>query len=162
RAVVEEITPFTRMLRIRGDRFITVALGNSDSERSWKLTGFAEAIGVGPQRHRALGDGPALATYQGVFFAHFDYGWMVLRLAAPRSLAGVRLVLSGTVLSVPAELLAASPRMLWQIPLPPGLILSKHALEISIEAPGWPLCDIAVTGDAIRDVHLEGLGLKSS
>jgi hypothetical protein len=162
RTAVEEVTPFTRMLRIRGDRFITVALGNPDSEKSWKLTGFAEAFGIGPPRHRALGEGPALATYQGVFFAHFDYGWLVLRLAAPRPLAGVRLALSGTLLTVSDEVLAAGPRTLWQIPLPSGLILSKHALEISIEAPGWPLCDIAVTGDAIRDVHLEGLGMNLS
>ena len=45
---------------------------------------------------------------------------------------------------------------------PKSVQCAKHALEISIEAPGWPLCDIAVTGDAIRDVHLEGLGMNLS
>jgi len=154
---IEIIGPFTRMLRARGNRFITVALGHPDSEKSWKLAGFDEPAGVGADRHRALGEQPAVAKYLGVFFTHFDYGWLVLRLSAPRLLAEVKIAISGSLLSIPENLIAGVPQKLWQIPLPPGLILSKQLLEISIQAPGWLLSDIAVTGDAIRDVHLEML-----
>lgn len=157
RTAAEQVTPFTRMLRTRGNRFITVALGNPDSEKQWNLTGFEEPAGAGADRHRGLGEQHVAAKYLGVFFAHFDYGWLVLRLAAPRTLAGVKLAVSGSSLSIPEELAARSPQILWQIPLPPGLILSKQTLEISIQAPGWLLSDIAVTGDAIRDVHLATL-----
>jgi hypothetical protein len=148
------------MLRERGNRFITVALGNADSERHWQLSGFGELSGAGFERHRALGEQAATARYQGVFLGHFDYGWLVLHLALPRSLADVKLSLSGSPLPVPEDLLAAGPATLWQIPLPAGLILSKQSLEVTIQAPGWQIRDIAVTGDAVRDVHQEGFDLS--
>jgi hypothetical protein len=154
RTVVEQVRPFTRMLRERGNRFIAVALGNPDSEKQWQLAGFGEPAGEGMNRHRTLGDGQATARYQGVFLGHFDYGWLVLNLAAPQSLAGVKLSLSGSTLPIPEELVAASLRALWQIPLPDGLIVSKQVLELTVEAPGWQICDMAVVGDAIRDVDL--------
>jgi hypothetical protein len=154
RMVVEQVRPFTRMLRERGNRFITLALGNPDSEKQWQLAGFGEPAGEGTNRHRALGEGPATARYQAVFLGHFDYGWLVLNLAAPRSLAGARLSLSGSTVPVPEALVAASTRALWQIPLPAGLIVSKQTLEMTIEAPGWQICDVAVVGDEIRDLDL--------
>ena len=155
RAVVEQVRPFTRMLRERGNRFITVALGNADSETQWQLSGFGEPAGDGRDRHRALGERAATAKYKGVFLGHFDYGWLVLHLAAPRSLGAVNLSLSGSPVPVPEDLLAANARTLWQFPLPAGLIVSKQALEISVQASGWPVSDIAVVGDAICDVDLD-------
>lgn len=157
RTVVETVTPFTRMLRSRGNRFLTAALGNPDSEKHWKLSGFEEPSANGPNRFRSLTEQPALAKYLGVFLGHFDYGWLVLNLVSPRALAGVKLSLSGTPLPISENLLAAGPQTLWQIPLPPGLISGKQSLELAINAPGWQLSDIAVTGDEIRDVHLEML-----
>jgi hypothetical protein len=154
RAVVEQVRPFTRMLRERGNRFLTVALGNSDSEKQWELSGFGDPAGDIADRHRALGEQPATAKYKGVFLGHFDYGWLVLHLAAPRSLGGVRLSISGSTVPVPDESIAATPRALWQIPLPAGLIVTKQMLEVTVKAPGWQMSDIAVVGDEIRDVDL--------
>ncbi len=157
RTVVESVPPFTRMLRSRSNRFLTVALENTDSEKQWQLSGFEEPAAEGPVRYRKLGEQPAVAKFRGVFLSYLEYGWLVLNLAAPRPLAGVKLSLSGTILPIPEEMLAASPRTIWQIPFPQGLILAKQSLELSIHAPGWLLSDIAVTGDTIRDIHLETL-----
>jgi hypothetical protein len=158
RAVVEQVRPFTRMLRERGNRFITVALGNPDSEKQWELSGFSDPVGDGAGRNRALGEPLATAKYKGVFLGHFDYGWLVLNLAVPRSLAGVKLSLSGSLIPIPEDLIGANPRTLWQIPLPVGLIVSKQTLEITVQAPGWQICDIAVVGDEIREVDLARVG----
>src|SRR5262249_25565509 len=53
RTVVEQVRPFTRMLRERGNRFITVALGNRDSEKQWQLAGFGESDSESTKQHRA-------------------------------------------------------------------------------------------------------------
>jgi hypothetical protein len=142
------------MLRERGNRFIAAALGNPDSEKQWELSRFSDPAGDGAGRYRALGEEPATAKYKGVFLGHFDYGWLVLHLAAPRPLTGVKLSISGSPIPFSEELLAAKPGVVWQIPLPAGLIVSKQTLEIAVEAPGWQISDIAVVGDAIRDVDL--------
>jgi hypothetical protein len=154
RAILEQVRPFTRMLRERGNRFITVALGNPDSEKHWDLSGFSDSGGDGTGRNRALGEPPATVKYKGVFLGHFDYGWLVLHLAAPQSLAGVKLTLTGSPVPIPEDMLAANPQTLWQIPLPAALIVSKQSLEVTLQAPGWQVCDIAVVGDEIRGVDL--------
>jgi hypothetical protein len=157
RTVIEDVGPFTRMLRERGGRFLAVDLGYPDSEKLWGLNGFGEPAGAGPGRHRPLDEQPAILKYRGVFLGHFDYAWLILRLAVPRPLAGVRLSLSGTALPISAELSSAAPRALWQFPLPPGLSLTTTKLEISLHAPGWQICNVAITGDELQEVHLAQL-----
>src|SRR6185369_9861460 len=65
RAIVEQLSPFTRMLRERGNRFIAVSLGVPDSERRWELTGYSDPAGDGAARHRVPGEQPATAKYKG-------------------------------------------------------------------------------------------------
>lgn len=157
RTAIEQVGPFTRILRERGNRFIAVSLGCADSEKQWELAGFGDAQGEGLARHRPLGEQAATATYRGVYLGHFDYGWLVLRLASPRSLGGLRLSLSRTAIPIPDNLASAPPRTLWQIPLPPGLSMALSRVEASIQAPGWHVCDVAITGDELRHVHLAAL-----
>ena len=145
---------FTRMLRERGGRHITVDLGHPDSEKLWQLAGWGEPAGEGAMRHRPLGDQAASLKFQGVFYSHFDYGWLIVRLARPAPLTEARLWLGTQQLPISAELLAAAPATVWQIPLPPGLIPGTRTLELRLQSPGWQVTDVAVTGDPIRDVHL--------
>lgn len=157
RTAIEQVGPFTHILRERGNRFIAVNLGFADSEKQWDLGGFGEPQGEGLERHRSLGEQPAIAKYRGVFLNHFDYGWLVLRLATARPLAGLRVSLAGSAVPIPDDLASATPRTLWQIPLPPGLSLTTAQLELSVQAPGWQVCDVAIAGDELRDVHLAAL-----
>lgn len=158
RVKIPQIGPFTRMLRERGNRFLTVDIGNPDSESEWKLTEFSEATGAGLLRHRQLGEKPATLEYLGNFYAHFDYGWLILHLAERRALSELKLLLGSAAVPLPPELLAAGTRTVWQIPFPPGLIAATKKFILQFQAPGWKIADIAVTGDEIRDVHLEMLG----
>lgn len=157
RTNVEPVGPFTHMLRERGGRFLCAEMGNGASEKQWQLSGFGELAGAETLRYRVPGNQPASLKYLGFFFAHFDYGWLVFRLAAPAALAGVNLSLGSKTLSIPEYLQPALPRTLWQVPLPPGLIASMQSFELSIQAPGWRIAGIAVTGDEIRDLELETL-----
>jgi hypothetical protein len=158
RVTLAEFGPFGRLLRERGNRFLTVALGHAESEKLWDVTGFSEPSGEGLTRHRTLGESAARVRFKGFYYNHFDYGWCVVRLASPAVLAGTRLQLGGTVVPYPAELDGEQPSSLWQIPLPRGLMGSLSSLEISLTAPGWQVTDLAVVGDPIRSEHLEMLG----
>ena len=156
RTVVPQVGPFTRMLIERGGRFLSVDLGNANSEKQWELTNWSEPAGSGLSSHRAVTDQPATAKYTGLFHSHFDYGWLVLRLAEPQPLSNLRkLTVGSSDISLPADLLAATATDLWQIPFPAGLISATKTLELKLTAPGWKVTDIALSGERIRDLHLK-------
>ena len=157
RTTIEEVGPFTRMLRERGNRFLALELGFPASEGQWTISGFGELQGMERARHRPLGEQLARAIYGGVFLGHFDYGWLVLRLASARPAAGLRASLSGTPVPIPDALASAPPGTLWQIPLPVGLSLTTTKLDLTLQAPGWQICDIAITGDELHEVHVARL-----
>jgi hypothetical protein len=161
RTSVPQLGPFTRMLIERGGRFLNVDLGNVDSEKLWELTNWSQPVGNGLSSHRALTDQHATAKYSGLFHSHFDYGWLVLRLAEPQPLSNFRkLTVGSTDIPLPAELLAAPATDLWQIPFPAGLISGTKTFEVKLTAPGWKVTDIALVGDRIRDLHLKLLASK--
>ncbi|MBW3539790.1 MAG: DUF1501 domain-containing protein [Planctomycetes bacterium] len=154
-----DLGPFYHMLIERGRRFLCCALGRADGERDWKLTGWSEPVGDGRERHRVVGLEPATIRYEGHFYGHFNYGFIVLRLAEPRSLSDSTLTLGDRVLPVPEELSAAPPARLWQVPLAEGLIPATRTFELKVEAGGWPVTDIALVGDRILEHHLEHFGV---
>ena len=157
RAALSEYGLFGQLLRERGNRFLTVALGHPDSEARWELVGLGEPAGAGWARHRPLSETPARVTYRGFYYNHFAYGWLVLRLAAPAVCAGVSVSVSGTPIAIPAELARQPAGTLWQLPLPEGLMGSISRLEVVVKAPGWQLADVAVVGDPLKPVHLAEL-----
>ena len=143
------------MLRERGNRHLTCDLGNPDSERDWGLTGWSEPVGAGVNRHRSTGKSVVSIEYSGFFYTHFDYGYLVLRLAEPRTISGVTLTLAGRRIPVADELQESGTRTVWQIPFPPGMVKATSKFNLKIEATDWPVTDIAVVGDEIRDLHLQ-------
>ena len=153
-----QLGKFTRMLRERGNRHLTCDLGNPDSETNWKLTGWAEPTGTGLDRHRSTGEAPVSIEYGGFFYTHFDYGYLVLRLAEPRSIKGIKLTLMGRPIPIPDSLMQSGEKTVWQVPFPPGMIGGTSKFDLKIEAENWPVTDIAVVGDEIRDLHLRTLG----
>lgn len=152
-----QVGPFRRMLRERGGRFLCCELGNPDGETEWKLDGWSKSAGDGLNRHRRIANDAASLRYTGIFISHLDYGYCAIRLAEPRPIDELALSVNGRSIPVPRDLQDAGPRSLWQIPLPDGLIKSSKSLELRIEAAGWPVTDIAVLGDRIRELHLERL-----
>ncbi|RPI89257.1 MAG: DUF1501 domain-containing protein [Planctomycetaceae bacterium] len=154
RVCLAEFDAFGRMLRERGNRFVTVALGLPESERLWELEGFDEPAGTGTERHRLVKEAARL-KYKGFYYNHFNYGWLVIRLAEPQPISGVKLAIAETTLPVPAELAALPAATVWQIPFPQGLMGSLTTFELRLTAPGWKPTDIAIVGDRIRDLHLQ-------
>ena len=154
RTQIPVIGGFTRMLKERGNRYLTVDLGNPDSEQYWEVSGWSEPAGTGLSRHRQLRAAPGVVKYKRFFYSHFDYGWLVLRLAEPQNIQGAKLTIGTTVIPIPEDLANAPPNTIWQLPFPPGLIAATNVFELRIQAPGWQVTDIALTGDAIRDLHL--------
>lgn len=150
---------FTRMLLDRGGRFLSCDLGNTDGgEVHWNLTGWAKPGGEGSQRNRSTGKTPVKLQYTEKFYNHFDYGYLVLRLAEARSLDGLTLSVNGKPLPLSDELQSQGEKTLWQIPFPAGLIRSISSFELTIDAADWALTDIALVGDEpIRDLHLQRL-----
>jgi hypothetical protein len=158
RTEIPQAGPFTRMLIERGGRFLGLDLGNADGEKLWQLANWSEPVGSGLSSHRALTDHPATAKYLGLFHSHFDYGWLVLRLAEPQPLSSLRkLTVGSTDIPLPAELVSAPATDLWQIPFPPGLISATKTFELALTAPGWKVTDLALVGDRIRALHLRCL-----
>ena len=145
---------FTKMLRERGGRHITCDIGNPDEEKEWKLTGWSEPIGAGSALHRVIEDAAATIAFNGMFHTQFEYSHCVFRLAEPRSLDSVSLTVSGRTIPIPEELLKQGEQTLWQIPFPPGLSTASSEFKLTISASGWPVTDIAIVGDPIRDLHL--------
>ncbi|MHC4880086.1 MAG: DUF1501 domain-containing protein [Planctomycetota bacterium] len=152
-----QLGAFTRLLRERGNRHLTCNLGNPDSEAGWKLTGWSEPSGTGLNRHRSTGESAVSIEYGGFFYTHFDYGYLVLRLAEPRSIGGVTLTLAGSRIAIPDGLLEAGEQTVWQIPFPPGMVKATSKFDLKIEAKNWPVTDVAVVGDEIRELHLRTL-----
>jgi hypothetical protein len=151
------IGPFHQLLRERGGRYLCCEIGNLDSEKEWKLTGWSDPAGGGLTRHRALGKQPATIQFTGRFHNHFDYSHLVLRVAKPQAIAGVKLSLNGREIPIPEELAADAPAALWQIPFPAGMIAATSTFQLQIEAPNWPVTDLALVGAPIRDLHLHRL-----
>ncbi len=153
--------PLESMLRENSNRFLCVDLGHPDSEVDWTLTGLA-AAGRGPQRERVIGTAATL-TYRGIFWNHFDYTSLLIRLARPTALAEISLSLSGRPFPVPKALVEAKPSRLWQIPIPVGIVpaipTGVNKLVLSLTAPGWPLSGVALTGDPVRKMVLEQFDL---
>ncbi len=160
---VERAGPFERMLRENSNRFLSVELGNSDSESDWTLTGLLPAVGQGLARTRLLGSKPATLTYRGIFWNHFDYTNLLLRLARPASLQGVSVSLSGRKLPIPETLSAADPARVWQIPIPTGIVpaipTGRNKLTLTMAGSDWPLAAVALTGDPVREATLQRFGV---
>ena len=148
---------FQAMLRERGGRFLGCDLGNvGGGEVEWNLTGWSAPAGQGLGRHRRTGEAAVKARYTEKFFNHFDYGYLVFRLAENRTLDGLSLAVNGKPVAIPDDLKQESGRSLWHIPFPAGLIKSVSTFELTIEAPDWPVTDLVLIGDnPIRDLHLD-------
>ena len=161
---VVEVGPFERMLRQRSNRHLSIECGNADSEKLWEIAGFSHPVGTGLDRYRQINAKTANLKYLGVFYTHFDYTHIVLRLAESRSASELKLTLRGRSIPIPDELADAGPQRLWQVPIPQGDIaaipypLSK-AFDLGITAPGWKLTGLAVVGEKIRRRHLETGGI---
>ncbi len=148
-----KIGRFTSMLRERGVRHITVDFGNPDSETDWKLTGWSKPAGTGLDRFRTTGDA-AKIKYGGLWYTHFNYHWLVIRLAKPQLIADVKLTLEGKPIPISEELAKQPPQQVWQIRFPDGMVPAAKSFDLAITAPDWQITDIAVTGDEIRKRHL--------
>ena len=154
--------PLESMLRENGNRFLCVDLGHPDSEANWSLAGLA-AASTGPERERTVGETAATLTYRGIFWNHFDYTSLLIRLARPAALEGISVSLSGRPVALPAALMEAAPSRLWQIPIPVGIVpaipTGPGKLVISLTAPRWSLTGLALTGDPVRKMVLEQFDL---
>jgi hypothetical protein len=156
RVTVEEAAPFTRMLRERGRRFLSLDFGYTASERQWELHGFSQAAGQGLATHRVTG-AEAAVKYRGYFYTHFNYGWLVLRLAEAALPGRLRLQIAGLSLELPPELANAGPSALWQVPIPSGMLSQTPVFELQIAYPGLKLASLALLGDKLLSVHHERL-----
>ena len=45
------------------------------------------------------------------------------------------------------------------MPFPESLSKSEKKFRLAVTCPGWKLCDIAVTGDAVREAFFVHAGL---
>jgi hypothetical protein len=161
---VVEVGPFERMLRQRSNRHLSIECGNADSEKLWEIAGFSKPVGTGLDRYRQVDANGANLKYLGVFYTHFDYTHVVLRLAESRLASELKLTLRGRSIPIPDELADAGPRRLWQVPIPQGDISAipyplAKAFDLSITAPGWKLTGLAVVGEKIHRRHLEISGI---
>ena len=145
------------MLIERGRRFLSLDFGNPDSEKDWQLTGWGKPVGTGLGRYCALGPKPGSVKYLGVFYPHFNYGWLVFRLAEPRPIDVLKLWVDATPIPISAELRNAGAKHIWQIPFPDGLISSTKVWQLQVEAPGWQVTDMALVGDRIGQRDLRGV-----
>ena len=145
------------MLKERARRYLVCEMGNADSEKEWQLTGWTAAEGSGLKRHRGPGKKPATIKYLGHFYPHFNYGFLVFRLAEAATADGVQLSLAGRPIPIPDELAAGGAQSVWQIPFPASMISGTSTLEIAVNAPKWQIADMALVGDVIRDIHLARL-----
>jgi len=161
---VVEVGPFERMLRQRSNRHLSIECGNADSEKLWEIAGFSKPVGTGLDRYRQVDANGANLKYLGVFYTHFDYTHVVLRLAESRPASELKLTLRGRSIPIPDELADAGPRRLWQVPIPQGDISAipyplAKAFDLSITASGWKLTGLAVVGEKIHRRHLEISGI---
>ena len=153
--------PFTHMLRERGLRFLNLDIGNPESEKAWSLDGWSEVSGVGIDCGRSLQKSSATVTYHGLFYTHFDYRWLALRLNNRQTLAGVTLHVAGRKLPLSPSLFQSGERQLWQIPFPEGLIAVTSKFSLEIQAPRWFVTDIVLLGNRIENSHLKDVSSTS-
>lgn len=149
-----KIGPFTNMLRERGLRYLTADFGNPDSETRWKLTGWSDPVGEGLQRFRTPLQESASIKYNGLWYTHFDWAFLVLRCPEPRSMEGLTLTLDGKPLPIPQTLKQSSPKQVWQIPFPAGMVVATKKFDLRLKAEGWMITDLALVGDRISSRHL--------
>ncbi|GAB4154083.1 MAG: hypothetical protein Tsb009_30620 [Planctomycetaceae bacterium] len=144
---------FHRMLQQRGRRFLCCEVANPAHRSEWELNGWSEVQGLGKARYRVPQSG-ANVQYTEVFTSHFDYRYVVLRLAKPHKLTDMKLSLGNRDVPLPAELRSSAARKLWHIPLPAGFVKPIKNLTIQLEASNLPVREIALVGDPIRPLHL--------
>ena len=150
--------PFHTMLRERGRRFLCCELGNANRLNEWKTAGFSKIQGSGDHKYRTTVE-TGTVEYTEKFYSHFAYGFFVFRLATPAGIDGLKLSLNGKTIPIAESLQDAGQKSVWHVPFPESLSKSQSTFRLSITAPGWQLCDVAVTGDAIRDIFLKRAGL---
>jgi len=158
RVQVEALSTFRRMLVQRSNRFLHLDCGNPPNEREWELVGWSEPTGVRDERYRVINEQGSSVRYLGLFHTHFDYGYLVFRLAEPADVGNVHLALRDQPIPVSREMKDAPPDTLWQIPFPNGMIAQlpfpeKKAFDLAIRAPGWKVTDMALVGDRIEPWH---------
>jgi hypothetical protein len=146
--------PFHRMLQQRGRRFLCCELANPAHQSEWKLTGWSGVLVKKIHVYR-MPENKATVQYTESFFNHFDYRFLVLRLAESKSLSDVKISLGGKPVPISAEITKANATKLWQIPLPAGFVKSLKTFSLQIEAPELPMTEIALVGDLIRPLHLK-------
>jgi hypothetical protein len=141
--------PFHQMLRERGRRFLCCELGNANQLPEWKLSGWSAIQGTGKTRYRMASTGTI--EYTDLFYTHFAYGFLVFRLAEPAKIDRLSLSLNGKAIPIPEELVKSKPRTIWQVPFPESLSKAEKKFQLAVTCPGWKLCDVAVTGDEVRE-----------
>ena len=167
RAQVPAMGTFRRMLMQRSNRFLHLDCGNPQSEPEWELVGWSEPTGVRAERYRAIAEQASIVRYLGLFYTHFDYGYLVFRLAEPADMSKVHLALRDQPIPVSHELRDAPPDTLWQIPFPSGMIAQlpfpeNKAFDLAIRAPGWKVTDMALVGDPIESWHYPPVSILPS
>ena len=143
--------PFHQMLRERGRRFLCCELGNRNQLPEWKLSFWSQPQGAGSKKFRTA-DRPATIEYTELFYAHFAYRFLVFRLAEPQKIDRLSLSLNGKPIPIPEDLTKSNAQTLWQIPFSESLSKTQKTFRLSVTCPGWKLCDIAVTGDEVREM----------
>ena len=151
-----ELSPLTKVLIERAKRYAELDFGNPNSERLWKLTGWSKVAASKDGKFRIPEEGCHI-KYTGPFFAHFDYGWLALKLAKPRTLDNVQLTVGNKVIPIPDELQNAEANTLWQIPFPAKTVGSLRSLELKLVAPNFEVTDLAFLGEEIEPLHLARL-----
>jgi len=147
------ISPLTQVLIDRAKRYLEVDFGNPNSERLWNLTGWSEVASSKEGSFRIPDEGSHL-KYTGPFFSHFDYGWLALKLAKPRSLDTIQLTVGNKVIPIPEVLRTAEAKTLWQIPFPAKTVGSLRTLELKLTAPDFEVTDLVFLGEEIEPLHL--------
>jgi len=148
--------PFHQMLRERARRFLCCELGNANPLPEWKLSGWSPIAGTGATAYRTVSNDSAEVEYTEYFFGHLNYRFCVFRLAEPEPIDRLTLSVNGKSISLPAELSESGKKQtLWHVPFPSGLISSLKSFRLSVQCPGWKVCDIALVGDEIREMFLE-------
>ena len=149
--------PFQQMLIHRGGRFVCCNFGSDAGEQEWKLTGWSQPNQKAGILFRETENDPALLKYSGHYYPHFDFSHIAFRLARPLTAKKLKLSLNGAPIPIKTTNTMASPRTVWQIELPLGMIKASKAFELAVGVKGWPLRDFALLGDPIRDLHLAQL-----
>lgn len=144
------------MLRQRGRRFLCCELGNANRLDEWKTPGWTKIEGEGNAKFRVPAT-TGIVEYTEKFYTHFAYAYLTFRLAKPATIDGVKLALNGERVPIPESLASSGARNIWQVPLPEGMTSRNARFRLEVVAP-WRVCDVAVTGDRIREMFLERLG----